>query len=55
MNNELVELTYKKLLELDKKVELYYEMLKVENELHFILNGTYLMEEDLLQVLNGEY
>ena len=39
MNEELLELTYKNVVELENKLELYYQMLKVENELQFILKG----------------
>lgn len=55
MDIELLELTYKKVMELEKKIELYYELLKVENELEFILKGSYFLEEELENILNGTY
>lgn len=55
MDSELIEKAYKKILELEKKLELYYQMLKVENELEFILNGTYFMQEELEEIINGTY
>ena len=55
MNEELLELTYKKVVELENKLELYYQMLKVENELEFILKGSYFLEEELEAILNGSY
>ena len=55
MDMELLELTYKKVVELEKKLELYYELLKVENELEFILKGSYFLEEELEAILNGTY
>lgn len=55
MNNELLEFTYSKLLELEKKLEHYYSMLRIENEINFILNGTYILECDIENVLKGTY
>ena len=52
---ELLELLLKKVAFLEKKVEMYYQMLKIENELDFIINGTYLMEEDVNNILLGNY
>ena len=50
-----IELQFKKLVELEKKLESYFKMLKVENELTYIINGTYLCEDELQKVLNGVY
>ena len=55
MDSELIEKAYKKVVELEKKLELYYQMLKVENELEFILNGSYFLQEELDEVINGTY
>ena len=55
MDMELLELTYKKVLELEKKLENYYHMLKIENELEFILKGTYFSETELESIINGNY
>ena len=55
MNMDLLEQSYKKILELEKKLEYYYAMLKVENEISFILNGTYFLQEEIDKVLNGTY
>lgn len=55
MNQELLEQLYKKIEELEKKIELYYEMLKTENELSFILKGTYVLSSEIDAVLNGTY
>ena len=55
MNNDLLELSYKKILELEKKLEYYFDMLKVENEVSFILKGTYLLESEIENILNGTY
>ena len=55
MENEVVELAFKRILNLEKKLELYYNMLKTENELSFILNGTYYLQEEIDNILNGNY
>ena len=41
--------------ELEKRIEKYYNLLKIENELSFILNGTYIKTEDINNILNGTY
>jgi len=55
MNADLLEQLYKKILELEKKIEYYYDLFKVENEISFILNGTYIQQEDVDKILNGTY
>ena len=55
MNVDMLELVYKKLLDLEKRMELYYSMLKIDNELSFILKGTYLFNSDIESVINGTY
>lgn len=52
---EMLEYALSKIDALEKKLEKYYDMLKAENELYFILNGTYLMEEDINNLLIGIY
>lgn len=51
----LVELALKKISELEKRIEHYYEILKIDNEIDFILNGTYILEEEIENILNGTY
>ena len=52
---ELVELALKKIDVLEKKLERYYSLLKIDNEIDFVLNGTYITEQDLLDMLDGNY
>lgn len=52
---EMLEILYKKIENLEKRLEKYYEFLKVDNELDFIMKGTYLLEEEITPVLQGEY
>ena len=52
---ELLELAFKKIDVLEKKLEKYYSLLKVDNELDFIIKGSYIMQEDFDNVLAGQY
>ena len=54
MQNE-IEMLIKKLNNLEKKLEKYYSILFTENELDFILNGTYILQQDIDDVLVGNY
>ncbi len=51
---ELIELALKRIEMLEKKVEKYFSMLKVDNELDFIWRGTYVTEEDIQKILEGK-
>lgn len=50
---ELLELALKRIEVLEKKVEKYYSLLKVDNELDFLLKGTYITEEDIEKIVEG--
>ena len=52
---ELVELALKKIENLEKLVEKYFQMLKIENELDFIVKGTYVTEEEVNKICSGNY
>ena len=52
---ELLMLAIKRVEELEKKVERYYQLLKHENELDLILKGTYLSQQDVNSILTGSY
>ena len=52
---ELIDLVLKKIDVLEKRLEAYFNLLKVDNELDFILKGTYILQEDYDAVLAGEY
>lgn len=51
---ELLELLLKRVEMLEKKVEKYFSLLKVDNELDFIIKGTYICEEDIEKILEGK-
>ena len=52
---EALGLALKKIADLEKKLERYYNLLRTENELNFILNGTYLLNQDIENILSGNY
>lgn len=52
---ELLELALKKIDVLEKKLERYYSLLKIDNELDFILNGSYILQTDFDNVMSGTY
>lgn len=52
---ELLDLALKKIDVLEKKIERYYSLLKIDNELDFILNGTYILEADYENIMSGNY
>ena len=52
---QMLEQAIKRIEILEKKLERYYMMLKIENELDFILNGSYLLTEDVDKIVEGNY
>ena len=52
---ETLEFAMKKISELERKLENYYQLLFIENELDFILRGSYLVEDELNKVISGNY
>ena len=52
---ELLDLALKRIDKLEQNLERYYSLLKIENELDFILKGTYLTNKDLEGLLSGNY
>lgn len=52
---ELIELALKKIDDLERKLEKYYSMLFVGNEIDFILKGTYVLEKDVENALTGAF
>ena len=50
---ELLELALKRIEDLEKKVEKYFSILKVDNELDFILKGTYITDDDVQKIIEG--
>ena len=54
MEKELIEMLLKRVEALEKRLERYYKILKIDNELSFILNGSYCFEEDISKIMNGK-
>lgn len=52
---EMLEMLMKRVQVLEKKLETYYSILKFENELDFILNGTYLDPSEIENFIEGKY
>lgn len=50
---ELIELALKRIDALEKKIEQYFSILKVGNEIDFILKGTYVFKSEIENLLNG--
>lgn len=55
MTTETLELALKRIADLERKIEKYFQILKIENELDFILKGTYVLETDMENIINGTY
>ena len=54
MNDEMLELAMQKIATPEQKLEKYYLLLNVENELGFILKGTYILDSDIENISKGE-
>ena len=52
---EDLELALKRIAELERKIEIYYQLLHIDNELDFIINGTYVSPNEMDAVVNGSY
>lgn len=55
MEASISDITYKRLVELEKKVNAYFEVYQTKNELDFILCGGYFFDDDLACILDGTY
>lgn len=51
----MLELALKKISTLEKRVEKYYSMLNINNELDFVMKGSYYLDEDLNKIMMGDY
>lgn len=55
MENLSVEYLLKRIMALEKQIEKYFNFLKIDNDLDFILKGSYILKEDLSNILAGNY
>ncbi len=53
--DDITELILKRLSDLEKKLEKYFYILKIDNELDYILKGSYLLQTDIDNILVGTY
>lgn len=51
----VIEDLLKRISKLEKLVESYFNYLKIDNDLDFILKGSYFLKDDLENVLSGNY
>ncbi len=51
----MIDYALKKIDELEKKIEKYYQLLLITDELDLILKGCYIFEDELDEILNGTY
>lgn len=55
MKENEIEIIQVRLARLEKRLEMYYQLLYMQNELDFVLKGGYIMEADLQKILDGNY
>ena len=55
MHTEIIELALKRLDNLERKLEKYFDILRINNELDFVLKGGYIFDEDISEILSGNY
>lgn len=52
---EDLDLAVKRIAELERKIERYYQLLHIDDELDFILNGTYTAPVEINSIVDGTY
>ena len=50
----MLELALKRIADLEKKLERYYQLLLTRNELDFIIKGSYTLNNNLQNLLEGK-
>lgn len=55
MDTDLLDLALQKINDLEKRLDKYYKLLKLNNELDFVLNGSYILNVDVAYILDGDY
>lgn len=51
----MLDYALKKIDALEKKLEKYYQLLLITDELDLILKGCYIFEDELTKILDGTY
>ncbi len=52
---EILDLALKRIIDLEKKLEMYYKLLFYNNDLDAIMKGTYYLDTSLGEILDGSY
>ncbi len=52
---EDLDLALKRISELERRLEKYYQLLHIDNELDFVLNGTYIAPVEIEKIVDGAY
>lgn len=52
---EDLDLALKRISELERRLEKYYQLLHIDNELDFVLNGTYIAPVEIENIVDGTY
>lgn len=55
MDQTIIENISKRLTDLEKRIEDYFRLLEITNELDFVLKGKYLLDEQIESVMQGNY
>ncbi len=55
MKENEIEHIQVRIARLEKRLEMYYQLLYMQNELDFVLKGGYILDTDLQNILNGNY
>ena len=55
MEANLIDITYKRLVELEKRINMLLDEYRTKNELDFILCGGYILDSELDNILDGTY
>lgn len=55
MSELMIEQLNQRVFNLEKKIETYYRLLKIEDELDFVLNGNYYLNDEIGKILIGDY
>lgn len=55
MSEQMIEQLNQRVFNLEEKIETYYRLLKIEDELDFVLNGNYYLNDEIGKILIGDY
>ena len=50
-----IEILQRRIEQLERKVEIYYQLLMIDNELDFVMRGGYIPDDDIEDIMDGNY